>query len=115
MYQIIFNDISAAELKELPLSLQLQILSEFNAVPQDLQKVDPEKFGQLERNGRKLLRYRAKDYRIYLEVVDAGLRVHRILHKNTLKDFLYRLKLSTGEDETLQKSPEFWEMIDRKS
>ncbi|HSI87260.1 MAG: type II toxin-antitoxin system RelE/ParE family toxin [Candidatus Methylacidiphilales bacterium] len=114
MYQIIFNDTSAAELKELPLTLQLQILNEFNEVPQDLEQVDPEKFGKLERNGRKLLRYRTKEYRIYLEVVEGGLRVHRILHKNTLKDFLYRLKIST-EDETLQKSPEFWEMIDRKS
>ncbi|PTY00058.1 hypothetical protein DB346_19300 [Verrucomicrobia bacterium LW23] len=115
MYQIIFNDTSAAELKELPLALQLQILNEFNALPQDLQNVDPEKFGKLERNGRKLLRYRTKEYRIYLEVVEGGLRVHRVMHKNTLKEFFYRMKLTSGEDETLQTSPEFWAMIDRKS
>jgi len=37
--------------------------------------------------------------------------VHRILSRNTLKDFLYRSSLPTGEDEQLQDNPKFWEMI----
>jgi hypothetical protein len=35
-----------------------------------------------------------------------------VLHKNTLKDFFFRTKIPLGEDEMLQKAPEFWELID---
>ena len=38
--------------------------------------------------------------------------VHRILSRNTLKDFLFRSSLPTGEDEVLQENPKFWEMIE---
>ena len=112
MFQIIFNDRSAGELALLPKTLQLQILSEFNFLPEDLDKADPEKFGKLQRAKRNLYRYRTKEYRIYFERIEAGLLIHRVLHKNTLKDFLFRTKLPTGEDEILQKVPEFWELID---
>ncbi len=112
MFQIVFNDRSAAELAHLPKTLQLQILSEFNFLPEDLKNVDSEKFGKLHRKGRNLYRYRTKDYRIYFEHTDAGLLIHRVLHKNTLKDFLFRTKLPMAEDEMLQKVPEFWELID---
>lgn len=112
MFQIIFNDRSAGELAQLPKTLQLQILSEFNFLPEDLDKVDPEKFGKLHRAGRNLYRYRTKDYRIYFERHEGGLFIHRVLHKNTLKDFLFRTKLPLAEDEMLQKAPEFWELID---
>lgn len=112
MFQVIFNDTSAAEMSALPKELQLQILSEFNFLPKDLEQMDSEKFGKLAREGRQLFRYRTKDYRIYFEAKKEALYVHRVLHRNSLKDFLYRSKLPTGEDETLQKSAEFWEMID---
>ena len=72
----------------------------------------PEKFGKLHREKRNLYRYRTKEYRIYFERTDAGLLIHRVLHKNTLKDFFFRTKLPLGEDEMLQKAPEFWELID---
>ena len=92
--------------------LQLQILSEFNFLPEDLDKADPEKFGQLEREGRKLFRYRTKEYRIYFERGDNSLVIYRVLHKNSLKDFLYRTRIATGEDEQLQKNAKFWDLID---
>jgi mRNA-degrading endonuclease RelE of RelBE toxin-antitoxin system len=112
MFQVIFNDTSAAEMSALPKALQLQILSEFNFLPEDLDKMDKEKFGRLAREGRQLFRYRTTDYRIYFEVTPKGLCVHRVLHKNSLKDFLFRTKLPVAEDETLQKNPDFWDMID---
>jgi len=112
VFQIIFNDRSASELAHLPKLLQLQILSEFNFLPEDLDKADPDKFGQLHREKRNLYRYRTKEYRIYFERIEAGLLIHRVLHKNTLKDFLFRTKLPMAEDEMLQKVPEFWELID---
>jgi hypothetical protein len=34
------------------------------------------------------------------------------LNRNTLKDFLFRSSLPTGEDAALQENPKFWEMIE---
>lgn len=112
MFQIVFNDRSAAEMAALPKMLQLEIVSEFNFLPEELEKADPEKFRKLHREGRSMYRYRTKDYRIYFERVEAGLFIHRVLHKNTLKDFLFRTKLPMAEDDILQKVPEFWDLID---
>jgi hypothetical protein len=38
--------------------------------------------------------------------------VHRVLSRHTLKDFFFRSGLKTGEDETLQENPKFWELIE---
>ena len=53
-----------------------------------------------------------RSYRVYFEKHELGIVVHRILSRNTLKDFLFRSNLPTGEDEALQESPKFWEMIE---
>ena len=55
----------------------------------------------IERGGKKLHRYRAKDYRIYFERRPEGITVHRVLHKNTFRDFLFRSKLPVAEDDQL--------------
>ena len=72
-------------------------------LPEDLDHLDNSRFGVIEREGKKLYRFRAKDYRIYFEKRDEGITVHRILHKNTLRDFLFRSKLPTSEDAQLEK------------
>jgi hypothetical protein len=41
-----------------------------------------------------------------------GVLVHRILSRNTLKDFLFRSSLPVGEDEALQQNPKFWDLIE---
>jgi len=111
-FQIIFNPTSAAELGKMPPELQLHILGEFRGLPQEVMKSDLQHFGKLERNGKVLHRFRLGDYRIYFERHELGIVVHRILSRNTLKDFLFRSSLPTGEDEALQENPKFWEMID---
>jgi len=100
MFQIIFNELSAAEMSALPKTLQLD-------------RLDSRRFGLLERDGKRLYRYRAKDYRIYFEKTPEGITVHRMLHKNTLRDFLFRTKLPTGEDEQLKERREFWKLIEQ--
>lgn len=109
-FQIIFNPTSAAELARLPRDLQLHILGQFRGLPQELQREEGS-FGHLSRAGRTLLRYRLGDYRVYFERHALGIVVHRILSRNTLKDFLFRSSLPTGEDEQLQDNPKFWELI----
>jgi mRNA-degrading endonuclease RelE of RelBE toxin-antitoxin system len=111
-FQIIFNPTSAGELARMPKELQLQILGDFRGLPQEVMSTELERFGKLERKGKILHRFRLGDYRVYFEKHELGLVVHRILNRNTLKDFLFRSSLPLREDEHLQENPRFWEMIE---
>jgi mRNA-degrading endonuclease RelE of RelBE toxin-antitoxin system len=113
MFQIIFNELSAAEMSALPKKLQLDLLAEFQILPEDLDRLDARHFGIIESAGKKLYRYRARDYRIYFEKTNEGITVHRVLHKNTLRDFLFRSKLPGSEDRQLEKTGEFWKLIEQ--
>src|SRR5260370_30491471 len=97
MFQIIFNEVSAAEISPLPKTLQLDLLAEFQILPEDLDRLDSSRFGLLERDGKRLYRYRTKDYRIYFDKAPEGITVHRVRHKKTLPDFLLRTKLPSVE------------------
>jgi mRNA-degrading endonuclease RelE of RelBE toxin-antitoxin system len=110
-FQIIFTPNSAAELARMPKELQLQILGEFRGLPHQVREETPDDFGQLERDGHILHRFRVGDYRVYFERHTLGVLIHRILSRHTLKDFFFRSGLKTGEDETLQENPKFWELI----
>jgi len=112
MYQIVFNEVSAAEMARIPKGLQLELLTEFQFLPDDLDQLDSKAFGIIEREGSRLYRYRTNDYRIYFERSPEGILVHRVLHKNTIRDFLFRSKLPMGEDEQLQQNPGFWKLIE---
>ena len=116
VFQIIFNEISAAEISQLPTLTQLEILNEFKVSPEDLENLESEeddgRFGRIERDGHKLYRFRASDLRIYFEIADEGVIVHRVLNKNTFQDFLYRAELPMTEDEALKESKTFWGLIE---
>ena len=96
----------------MPRELQLYILGEFRGLPQEVLNTDLERFGKLERGGRTLHRFRLGDYRVYFQRHELGIVIHRILNRNSLKDFLYRSRLPTGEDAALQENPRFWELIE---
>lgn len=115
MLQIIFNEISAAEISRLSTIDQLELLNQFKVSHEDLEQAgDENAFGTIDRDGGKLklYRYKSKDYRIYFEVTDKNVVVHRVLHKNTLKDFLYRSNLPLSEDKALSESKNFWKLIE---
>jgi mRNA-degrading endonuclease RelE of RelBE toxin-antitoxin system len=112
LFQIIFNPTSASELSRMPKELQLFLLGEFRGLPQEVMSTELERFGKLERTGKTLYRFRLGDYRVYFEKHKLGLVVHRILSKNSLKDFLFRSSLPLGEDKALEDSPRFWELIE---
>lgn len=111
-FQIIFNPTSANELSRMPKELQLQILGDFRGIPTQVRTTEMDQFGKLEQGGRVLHRFRVGEYRVYFERHDLGVVVHRILSRNTLKDFLYRSGLKVAEDEALQANPHFWELIE---
>jgi mRNA-degrading endonuclease RelE of RelBE toxin-antitoxin system len=112
--QIIFNDISASELSQLPTQTQFPLLEALNIQPADVDDaILGKRYGVLERGGKRLYRCRAGDHRIYFGILEGNVWVHRILHKNSLQDFLYRSNLpGGGEDEALSKSKNFWHLID---
>ncbi len=110
--QVVFNEISAAEISRLDTFEQLELLDEFKVTEKDLENLGDERFGKIERDGRVLYRFRAKDYRFYFEVKEGLVIVHRVLHKGTFTDFAFRSKIPIGEDEELAKSKHFWKLID---
>ena len=113
MFQIVFNTISAGELSRLDTLEQLDLLDKFQVNQEILSKESDERFGKIERDGKALYRFRCDDYRVYFEVEEEKVIVHRVLHKNTLSDFMFRSKLPmTREDEALSQSKHFWTLID---
>ena len=112
MFQIVFNEISAAEISALDTLEQLELLEEFRVTEADLDGSGSDKYGRIERDGHVLYRFRSKGYRFYFEVKDGSVIVHRILHKGTLTDFLYRSNMPLAEDEAVAGSKHFWKLID---
>jgi mRNA-degrading endonuclease RelE of RelBE toxin-antitoxin system len=113
VFQVIFNSTSAAEMSALPKDLQLDLLSEFQILPEDLNSLSGEQFAQIKRDGRTLHRYRCRDHRIYFERHSEGILIHRVLHKNTIRDFLFRSKLPMADEDHdhAEATDQFWSMI----
>lgn len=114
--QIVFNEISAAEISRLETLEQLELLDAFKVTEADLVDIDDvqseKSFGKMIRDGKTLYRFRTDDYRIYFEVAENSVIVHRVLNKNTFSDFLFRSKMPVSEDEQLAESKHFWTLID---
>jgi mRNA-degrading endonuclease RelE of RelBE toxin-antitoxin system len=114
--QIVFNEISAAEISRMDTLDQLELLDAFRVSESDLVELDDNdehrNFGKIARDGKTLYRFRANDCRIYFEVAEDLVIVHRVLHKNTFSDFLFRSKMPVSEDEQLAESKHFWKLID---
>lgn len=92
---------------------QLELISGFQVDDDFLtgQKEDP-RFGVVSQEGRKIFRYRSKDYRVYFTIEDGQVVVQRVLHADSLKDFLFRSGMGGSEDQKLGNSRSFWKLID---
>lgn len=112
MHQIVFNEISASEVSAIPTVKQLELVSGFQVDESCLNGTNS-KFGVIERKGRKIYRYRSEEYRIYFTVEDDTVVVQRVLHADSLKDFLFRSGMGAdSEDQRLGESRSFWRLID---
>lgn len=113
MFQIVFNTISAAELSRLDTLAQLEILDQFKVNQEVLAEGKDERYGKISREGVDLYRFRCDDHRIYFQVKEERVVVHRVLHKNSFSDFLFRSSLPmSNEDEELSQSKHFWSLIE---
>ena len=54
MFQVIFNPVSASEMSALPKDLQLDLLAEFQILPEDLSSLNGANFSTIRRDGRYL-------------------------------------------------------------
>lgn len=114
MQQIAFNDISAAEISAIPTMEQLKLFFAFKVDEEMLRNpaADSE-YGVIERDGKRIYRFRSEDYRIYFTIEDGVVVVQRVLHADSLKDFFYRAGMGMGtEDQKLEKSRSFWKLIE---
>jgi len=119
VFQVIFNPVSASEMSALPKDLQLDLLAEFQILPEDLNSLDGASFNTIQRDGRTLHRFRCRDHRIYFERHVEGVLIHRVLHKNTIRDFLFRSKLPMNDvddnGDQAETTDQFWKMIHESS
>ncbi len=112
MYQIIFNKISAAEMGALPRILQMELLAALEELPEKPETGKDDHLKVFEREGRQLIRVRAKDHRIYLERTAEGVLVHRVLHRNSLGDFLFRTGLPAMDEDAAESGRLIWQLVE---
>ena len=112
MHQIVFNEISAREVSAIPTLEQLELVNGLQ-LGGETPSNDSALYGVMEREGRKIFRYRSKDYRVYFTMEEDKVIVQRVLHADSLKDFLFRSGMGSGtEDQRLGESRSFWRLID---
>ena len=97
VHQIVFNEISAGEISAIPTLEQLELVNSFKVDENDLKgKTENTPFGIVQRDGRKIYRFRSKDYRIYFTLEDDKVIVQRVLHTNSLRIFSFGQEWGVG-------------------
>ncbi len=118
VHQIVFNEISAAELSTIPPMDALELISAFRVDERILKGADNAAadagFGMMEHEGKTVYRFRKNVYRVYFTIENEEVVVQRVLHANSLKDFLFRSSVVEldDEDRVLGRSRSFWNFID---
>jgi mRNA-degrading endonuclease RelE of RelBE toxin-antitoxin system len=114
-YQIHFSPQSLKTLESLPALEQMGLIESLAAITQaQLEQPDGRVLGSLERQGKRLYRLRARDFRIYLERVnDQELLVQALIQKETWVDFAMRWKLPLNEEHLIEKNQNFWQYLEK--
>jgi mRNA-degrading endonuclease RelE of RelBE toxin-antitoxin system len=112
MYQVTFSEQSMRELNQLDKMAQLEAIEPISRIrPTDLAH-PREPLGKFHRAGKDFYRLRAGDFRFYFEVKDDTLHTHYILHKSSLEDWLFRMKLPVSEQQLVEQHSKFWKYLD---
>ncbi|RXK54421.1 cytotoxic translational repressor of toxin-antitoxin stability system [Oleiharenicola lentus] len=112
MYQVTFSDQSMRELNRLDKLAQLEAIEPISKVrPADL--ANPrEPLGRFTRGEHTFYRLRAGEFRFYFTVSDDKLHTHYILHKDSLEDALFRMKLPVSEKQLFEQDSKFWKYLE---
>ena len=112
MYQVTFSEQSMRELNKLDKLAQLEAIEPISKIrPEDLER-PREPLGKFNRNGLDYYRLRAGDFRFYFEVKDKTLHTHYILHKSSMEDWLFRMKLPVSEQQLVEQNSKFWKYLE---
>jgi mRNA-degrading endonuclease RelE of RelBE toxin-antitoxin system len=112
MYQVTFSEQSMRELNKLATLAQLAAIEPISRVkPEDLAH-PREPLGKFHRGGKDFYRLRAGEFRFYFEVQGDKLHTHYILHKDSLEDALFRLKLPVSEQQLFEQHNKFWKYLE---
>ncbi len=112
MYQVTFSEQSMRELNRLDKLAQLEAIDPISKVrPADLANPrDP--LGRVTRGEHTFYRLRAGEFRFYFTVDDDKLHTHYILHKASLEDALFRMKLPVSEKQLFEQDSKFWKYLE---
>ena len=101
------------ELNRLDKLAQMEAIEPISKVkPADLAQ-PREPLGRFNRDGVEFYRLRAGDFRFYFEVKDeTTLHTHYILHKSSLEDLLFRMKLPVSEQQLFEQHSKFWKYLE---
>ena len=112
MYQVTFSEQSMRELNKLDKLAQLGAIDPISKIrPTDLAH-PREPLGKFHRSGKDFYRLRAGEFRFYFEVKDDTLHTHYILHKDSLEDALFRMKLPVSEKQLFEQDSKFWKYLE---
>jgi mRNA-degrading endonuclease RelE of RelBE toxin-antitoxin system len=112
MYQVTFSEQSIRELNKLDKLAQMEAIEPISKVrPEDLSH-PREPLGKFHRGGKDFYRLRAGDFRFYFEVLGETLHTHYILHKSSLEDALFRMKLPVSEKQLFEQDSKFWKYLE---
>jgi len=112
MYQVTFSEQSMHELNRLDKLKQMEAIEPISKIrPSDLAH-PREPLGKFTRNGKDLYRLRAGEFRFYFEVKGETLHTHYILHKASLEDWLFRMKLPVSEQQLVEQHSKFWKYLE---
>lgn len=100
------------ELNKLDKLAQMEAIEPITLIrPEDL--ANPrEPLGKFHRSGKDYYRLRAGDFRFYFEVQGESLHTHYILHKSSLEDALFRMKLPVSEQQLFEQQSKFWRYLE---
>ncbi len=112
MYQVTFSEQSMRELNRLDKLAQLEAIEPISRIrPTDLEN-PREPLGRFQRDGQDFYRLRAGEFRFYFTVSGDKLHTAYILHKASLEDALFRLKLPVSEQQLFEQHNQFWKYLE---
>ena len=101
------------ELNQLDKLAQLDVIEPISKIKPDDLAHPREPLGKFHRHGKDYYRLRAGEVRFYFEVKDeTTLHTHYILHKASLEDWLFRMKLPVSEQQLVEQHSKFWKYLE---
>ena len=113
MYQVTFSEQSLSELNKLDQLKQLELADMIGSLSPAALENPNEKIGVFNRDGKRLYRIRAGEFRIYFKVrSEDEIFCEVILPQHSLTDFVYRTKLPLAEDQIVEQHSSFWSYLE---